>query len=148
MSNIVTEKKCNACGATKPLGDFYTSGRKKYAEQIAGYQSECKKCHNARKARDHKRTYTKEIGRYLNLRKNHGITPEEYDVIFKSQNGRCCICGNDLGTGKDPRVHVDHDHKSKKIRGLLCQSCNLVLGHAHDDKNILERAVKYLMKFQ
>lgn len=72
-----------------------------------------------------------------------GATPEMYDDLFQAQQGVCAICGYPPEMlGK--RLSVDHDHKTKKVRGLLCKACNLGLGSFRDDKRRLLRAVTYL----
>lgn len=58
----------------------------------------------------------------------YGITQEQYDAMLISQEGRCAICGTDQWGGSGNRPHIDHDHATKKVRGLLCFSCNVTLG--------------------
>ena len=80
------------------------------------------------------------LGRY-------GITESEYQKIFLQQNKECAICKTtDFGKHKKP--FVDHDHITLSIRGLLCNSCNSLLGHAKDSPQILERAIAYLIKIR
>ena len=50
-----------------------------------------------------------------------GIPLAEYDALLAAQGGGCAICGN---PPKTRRLHVDHDHKTGKVRGLLCHRCN------------------------
>ena len=76
------------------------------------------------------------------LRK-YGLTPENYETMFLSQNGLCAICESS-NNGK--RLHVDHDHETGKVRQLLCNSCNIGLGMLKDDTSILEKAMNYLRK--
>lgn len=75
------------------------------------------------------------------LRKMYGISLEEYRAIFRYQNGRCSICK------KPPQkqaLHVDHDHVTKKVRGLLCFNCNRrVLGRQRNPE-IMRAAARYL----
>jgi Recombination endonuclease VII len=76
-----------------------------------------------------------------NLRSRYGISSEEYNKIFKQQGGVCIICG------LPPRkrsLHVDHNHETGEIRGLLCHLCNVGLGHFRDNPDLLERAANYL----
>lgn len=82
------------------------------------------------------------------LRK-YKLTLRQYEDILVSQNGVCAICENPETTmkGSPPqlqRLSVDHDHASGKVRGLLCNNCNRVLGHAHDDIGKLEKSIRYL----
>jgi hypothetical protein len=72
----------------------------------------------------------------------YGITLEQYNMLLEEQNGACAICG----TKSDSYLSVDHDHKTKIVRGLLCQSCNIALGLLHDDIGLGERAIEYLSR--
>jgi hypothetical protein len=56
----------------------------------------------------------------------------------------CAICGTTEWMGRGHRPHIDHDHKTGRIRGLLCHNCNVLLGHAHEDPAILQAAIDYL----
>ncbi len=80
---------------------------------------------------------------------NYGITEPEYYQLLKEQGGVCAICGN-LKTkernGKTVALSVDHNHKTGKIRGLLCSKCNFVLGNSNEDMNILANSITYLFK--
>lgn len=81
--------------------------------------------------------------KHLVLRR--GITVEEFDVLIYKQHFRCAICDEKLS--KDNRqVHVDHNHKTGQVRGILCRRCNLAIGSFNDDIAILMRAVAYLSK--
>lgn len=72
----------------------------------------------------------------------YGMTIEDYDRMFAEQNGGCAICG---GTPtRTEHLHVDHDHETGRIRGLLCDSCNLGLGKFRDDPDVLAKAAAYL----
>ena len=81
-----------------------------------------------------------------NLKKRYGVEIAQYDAMFAAQNGLCGICGthqNDL----PKRLSVDHSHYSGKIRGLLCNDCNLTLGRMKDDVVRLKSAIEYIVKF-
>lgn len=66
----------------------------------------------------------------------------DYQMMISDQRGQCAICGFIPPAGE--RLCIDHDHQSGEIRGLLCDSCNLLLGHAKDDLAILRKAMEYL----
>ena len=74
---------------------------------------------------------------------HYGITPEQFAERLESQDGRCAICRTDTPGGKGG-WHVDHDHETKAIRGLLCNNCNNGLGRFADDPVRLRGAVAYL----
>jgi len=79
---------------------------------------------------------------------NYGLNEIEYNKLFVKQNGVCAICFEKekvLIRGKVPPLSVDHDHKTKKVRGLLCSRCNLILGGSNDNIKILENCIKYLI---
>lgn len=81
--------------------------------------------------------------RKSHLKKVYGLTPEAYDKMLASQNGRCAIC-KDLPGKK--ALAVDHDHASGKIRALLCTRCNTGLGGFKDDIYLLRQAMIYVSK--
>jgi len=81
------------------------------------------------------------IARERYLRKTYGITSLQYDKLLESHDGRCWICNR---LPKKRRLHVEHDHRTGRIRGLADFRCNLLLQHAHDDSAILRRAAEYL----
>ncbi len=64
--------------------------------------------------------------------------------MLAAQGGRCAICGRAESGGKGGRFSIDHDHAMNEIRGLLCNDCNIALGHLHDDPEVLRRAIEYL----
>jgi hypothetical protein len=103
----------------------------------AGYCSrECKEA--ARKASGRMRA--------SHLRKKFGITVEDYDRILEAQGGGCAICDNSVNRNSPSRLymHIDHDHKTGRIRGVLCDRCNQAIGHFEDDPALLRRAADYL----
>ena len=83
-----------------------------------------------------------------NLKHKYGISLEEYKEMLTNQGGKCAICevteNNTTGDRKDWNFAVDHDHKTGKVRGLLCNNCNRALGLFKDSANLLGEAKKYL----
>lgn len=78
------------------------------------------------------------------LKKFFGITLEDYERMFQEQDGKCAICSKPQGNNK--RLAVDHNHKTGKVRGLLCWICNSAIGKFHDDPLLLNKASDYLIK--
>lgn len=77
------------------------------------------------------------------IEKRYGITIEQYDALYIAQGGVCYICRR--ATGKTRRLAVDHNHKTGKVRGLLCKLCNrFIIGYARDNAEMLKRAIEYL----
>lgn len=116
-------KTCIDCGKTKKEDEFYAKREK----ETHAY---CKVCHRLRNRR-------------YQLKWAYNITVEDVLSMRKSQDYSCKICGvheDDLNRG----LFVDHDHSTGKVRGLLCDDCNVLLGRAKDDTSILEEAIQYL----
>lgn len=86
----------------------------------------------------------KRASRERHLLETYGITLETFDAILAEQKGRCAIC-------RTPRPgkkgwHVDHDHETGQVRGILCFGCNVSLGHFKDSPEVLANAIEYLTK--
>lgn len=78
-----------------------------------------------------------------------GIEKAEYDHLRLIQNDCCKICGKHESICRNGRniyygLNIDHCHATGKVRGLLCNSCNLIIGHAKDQIDILHNAIEYL----
>jgi hypothetical protein len=78
----------------------------------------------------------------INLKSKYDITIEDYNNMLESQDGVCAICGVDTPDS----FHVDHCHRTKEIRGILCAHCNRGLGEFKDSTEILAKAIKYLCR--
>ena len=74
----------------------------------------------------------------------YGITLDEYNKILESQNNACAICNISTSLPTRKFFDVDHCHKTNKVRGLLCHSCNVGIGFLKDDIQILQKAISYL----
>ena len=77
------------------------------------------------------------------LKRKFGITIEHYNMMFEQQNGSCAICNRHQSEFKRA-LAVDHDHKSGKVRALLCLNCNKSLGGFQERPELLHAAVAYL----
>lgn len=79
------------------------------------------------------------------LRRMYGITLEEYQEMVLRQKGLCAICGRmPVGKHNQAVLHVDHDHETGRVRGLLCSHCNRGLGFFRESADLLRAAVDYL----
>ena len=116
------ERVCRFCWQKKPVSEFY---KKDYV---------CKAC-----ASKHKSQYRLYVGKY-------GISPSEARALAIGQDYRCAICGkSEEENGRN--LAIDHDHKTGKIRGLLCTTCNIGLACLEIDPDWAEKALAYLRKF-
>lgn len=108
--------------------------RERYASD-PDFAAECKKFARAR---------CKTAKRNERLQSTFGITIDEYDAILAKQGGGCAICNSKEGDRRGWRLHVDHCHRTGKVRGLLCSACNIGLGKFKDNADRLARAIEYL----
>jgi len=77
------------------------------------------------------------------------FTNEDYNNLLKKQKGKCACCGSkDSRRGKENRFAVDHCHKTKEVRGLLCMHCNQGIGKLGDNIEGIKKALNYLEKFK
>lgn len=131
-------KVCRHCEQEKDEGDFYRFFDR-WAEKHY-LSARCKPCHQEYK-RQSPTTQRNRKAEKLQLR--YGLTYEQWEAMRETEGHRCMICGiteDELGK----RLDVDHCHESGKVRGLLCNPCNTMLGHARDNVAVLEAAVSYL----
>jgi len=121
----------------------FPCGHLKVIGRNARPSTECTSCRvlrwkaeNPEAHREHRR---KERNRHL-LRK-FGITLDQYESMLQSQGGKCAICGK---PPKKMGLHVDHNHRTGKVRQLLCWSCNYILGYWHEEPARFRKAAEYL----
>jgi len=143
MGNSVI-RTCTKCKEEKPVTDFYRANSKKSKNQPIGYKSHCKPC----VLQQRREFYKTPHGRKVKIEhswnsKGINCTVELFEEMFKAQNGKCAICGTSKNVA-NKAFCVDHDHKTGKIRGLLCDGCNTGIGMLQDSDQVLEKAVKYL----
>lgn len=138
--------------------NYYEQHKEEVKARVRKYYSENKeKIKNKRSERYRKEHPSKEIiirtdeeeiayKRNLSLKKRFGITLDDYNQMRFEQDGCCFICGRH--EDEVYQLCVDHDHNTNKVRGLLCNNCNSVLGHARDDINVLYKSIAYLKLFR
>lgn len=108
----------------------------------------CKLCREVSKGpKENWKKLVSSYNRKSCLRRLYNMTLEEYDEKLKGQDNKCAICGiKDKDLNKT--MHIDHCHKTGKIRGLLCKNCNNGLGFFNDNENNLLEAYNYLLKYK
>ncbi len=84
--------------------------------------------------------------RLYTLRTKYGLTREDYELMVETQCNACAICERQFSDTLKPVV--DHCHTTNKVRGLLCNNCNTVLGMAKDEAKVLSAAIDYLARSQ
>lgn len=124
-------KRCRDCKEVEPLEDF-----PKNKNLSDGRHSYCKPCHNARGKETVSRLYGS--ARDYHLKRRYGLEAGEWDEILLDQGDLCAVCR------EAPAAHLDHDHVTGEVRGILCLNCNGGLGQFRDRVDIMLRAIDYL----
>jgi hypothetical protein len=149
------KKTCKKCGEDKPLLEFYA--HRGTRDRRASWCKECAKVYDrARRAKDHAR-YRESLRQWREANserraelmrdwrlKLYGLRPQDYIDLYEAQEGRCKICGETGEAFGGRRLHVDHDHATGRVRGLLCGLCNTGIGHLGDSPERLRTAASYL----
>jgi hypothetical protein len=128
--------------------EYYLKNKDKRNEQSAKWRKSNKeKCKEyVYRWRNNNRMKTHKIDKRAHLKNRHGITSEGYTKMLLNQNGCCEICGKPH-TDYKRSFHVDHNHLTGNIRGLLCVRCNAGIGYFKDNTDLLEKAKLYLTKY-
>jgi hypothetical protein len=164
------QRVCNSCKTWKSF-DCYAKNK----SGVMGLSAVCRECENE-KARERyarndilsrrkgkKSAYDKErrerlraegklkkpnpeTQREQRMKREYGITIKDYENMVEAQSNQCAICFTPSEAERNGKLVIDHCHASGKVRGLLCNKCNLLLGHANDKIERLERAILYLSK--
>jgi hypothetical protein len=164
------QKCCTKCKTIKPLDQFYR--RKRAKDGRTSECAECRnaavkqwRIDNPERAKkiEHNRArdYSKEISRTkayratpegkrrmrgYRLKAEYGISLEQYEDLLDEQGGVCAICKRPPSgeNHANTYLHVDHDHVSGHVRGLLCHPCNTAIGLLGDDPERIQAAASYV----
>lgn len=129
----VASKSCSKCGAYKPLTEYHASSKAK-----DGKASWCKACANSIYRANRKRNYRPEDKRKWQIKTRYGMTIEQVNSMYAAQDGKCAVCKI-----KIEKFHIDHNHNTGAVRGLLCHRCNVRIG-GWDDLGWLSSALRYM----
>ena len=150
-------KRCTDCKQLLPSGRFYRRAASK--DGLMPICIDCTKQYQQGRQttpgfRAWRRAYNQRPSCRLRQRRlrrwwTYGLTPEAFDGLLQAQEGRCQICRCVLflevdRKGRSDAVHVDHEHTSGRVRGLLCSDCNRGLGCFHDREEVLISAAQYI----
>ena len=153
-------KKCLSCNKNLTLNEFHKDKSRK-----DGHRERCKECRcklpkvvykncvacgdeiTITNASAKQRKYCSDNCQRVHLK--YGICKYKHEYLLIKSNYKCNICNKkevviDKRTGKLYQLAIDHCHKTGKVRGVLCISCNTALGGFKDDINLLKKAIKYL----
>lgn len=154
---------CSKCNSSKPIDAFRKRPDRSENGKRRGRWSCCKQCEADNTKTPRGRMLQKQRGlrfrmklrnrdydeyrrreREQNLRRKYGFGEDGYKQLAEKQNGVCAICKNPPTRGRSGKLHIDHDHSTGAIRGLLCGLCNTSLGGFGDNAEILRSAIMYL----
>ena len=139
-------KECTKCGESKELTEFA------FRKERGTYRTQCNSCRfKMKKASILKRRSKEEEAartREYQLITKYGITGAEYEEMLEAQENCCDICGIHQDHVRHKRLYVDHNHDTGAVRALLCNMCNVGLGHFKDSIQFLENATNYLKRFK
>jgi len=134
------------------------------------YSSQCAKCKNAYGRKYHAKNRKRDLKRgrvwyqrnresilatgrarpardyHAKKLRGYGIDVDGYEKMLERQGQVCAICRQPPKGKRVERLSVDHDHETRKVRGLLCRRCNAALGLCHDSIEWLQKAISYLRK--
>ena len=136
-------RMCRSCFLkaynTADLELFQKAKRSKY-----GRDNKCKKCKQKKEQASesylkYKTKQSKEAKRNNTYMRKYGITLDTYNEMYTEQSGCCKICNEHYD-----KLHIDHDHNTNRVRGLLCGLCNRGIGCLKDDVLRLQEAINYL----
>lgn len=131
---------CSLCGKTKPIVKFALDKSKS-----RGHRNQCKRCAGSTRKKKYEVRDREDRYRTGTLQK-FGLTLEQRDEMFASQNFCCAICKETNPRSKHGRWYIDHCHQTDKIRGLLCNPCNAALGMIRESLSTLESMRDYILK--
>jgi hypothetical protein len=124
----MSEQTCRVCNITKPFSEYH------FRKENSKYRTDCKECRCKEEAA-----------------KRYNVTVGFIEKLKEDQHNKCAICFTSAADiqhkafTSNPLV-IDHSHSTGQVRGLLCPTCNCMLGHAKDDIQILLNAIQYLQK--
>lgn len=129
-------KTCSKCCKTKSTTLFTIN-----KASLDGFHSWCKDCRSLYYKEN------KEKWRKSDIERRYSITFEDYIELGTQQNNCCFICGKTEKENKR-KLALDHCHSTNKVRNLLCDTCNRVLGLVKENKQTLQSMISYLEKHE
>ena len=151
---IANSKVCTVCDEERNLSEY-----RKDKSAYDGLTQKCKPCFklyqkewyennkDAQKANAKKYRKKNPLSHFKShIKREYGITLDDYNAMFSNQHGSCAIC-NTHQKDLEKRLSVDHCHTSGNVRGLLCNRCNTSIGLFDEDTSILKSAINYIDRF-
>lgn len=137
----MTSMPCRLCGEVKDESKF------QYRKDSGKRRTECQQCRGKLSlARYHSSLENKKphhkAARKHSLKMRYGMSLEDFDRMHSERGGLCDICSRPNIAGRV--LIVDHEHGTGRVRGLLCQPCNLAIGQLQDSPEIIRKALRYV----
>lgn len=117
----LSEKRCTKCGKIYPATTEYFHNTSTHKDKLS---SQCKICLNSARRTKERTPSIKKTAKKVELKFLYGLTRNEYEQMYLQQHGCCAICKTPIGLTE---INVDHDHKTGKVKGLLCSGCNIFI---------------------
>lgn len=114
--------------------------RGKNREKLNGYTKDYR-VGNLSTVRENEKRYRETNGdrcKVATRKYKYGLSEDDFQELLAAQDGKCAGCGT------TEKLCVDHDHETRKVRGLLCRKCNATLGFVNDDPKVLQNLIRYL----
>ena len=138
---LLETRVCRVCKKQKNLLDEYYLSRRDPTKK-SSYSYECKEC-TVKRTVEYNREHSTSV-RSQYLKRNYGLTFEEFEAMLSDQDNCCAICKSTNPLGRHKRFNVDHHNKTGNVRGLLCSNCNTALGLVNDNIHTLKSMIQYL----
>jgi len=129
------QRYCPSCEQVLAIGDFVRNRRTK-----SGLGSYCRPCQRAKVAESIKRRHG--TTRHYHLKRRYGLGADEVLSLLEGQGSPCLVCRRPITV---ETAHVDHDHVTGIVRGILCFGCNGGMGQFRDEPEVLVSAARYLL---
>jgi len=148
-------KECSVCKNKKNFDQFFFIRYNKNGSSL--YRAKCNDCYNEhykekhrsknelerKKVYQERKSKTTFISRKNDrLMRRFGISLNDFEIMIKNQNNSCYICQKKFTSQRN--ANVDHDHKTSKVRKLLCTPCNTTLGLLKENSDVFKSCIEYL----
>lgn len=140
------DRAANADRIRQQKRAYYDANRQRVADRAAAWKKA-----NPNAVKESKARYLERNRERISLAvrsRKYGLSPEKLVDLLASQGNACAICRQQLRLGRDKSAHIDHDHATGDVRGVLCTKCNLALGAMNDSPSLLRAAATYLDRRQ
>lgn len=142
LSPVVAARPCRLCLVVKPADAFSSKGRKRPNPRCKACESGLRSARRAELKRSNPAALSA-LDAANNRRRAYGLTADAFEALWASQGGSCAVCLDALIRG--PRkFHIDHDHLTGAVRGIVCPQCNVAVAMVKEDADRARAVAAYL----